>query len=636
MTESDKDIRIALWPTVALFVGLGLCYIGERAVSQEKVRYLVDGVAGLTLLGGLIGRGLMWKGATDDNHRRAESWLLIAYGVVLLGLLEYLGVSEGKNALRESLGKGYERVEAMSAMLWPALLLGGVLTTLFMQLSLQSMTDGFGTAEHVELRRVRYSAAGGLTVALVVIFVFSINYVAAERNTKWDLARFRSTRPSEATRKIVENLGRTVRATIFLPSANEVREQIAPYFEDLKSRSPRFEVEIIDHALEPQKAKELSATGNGLVVLGLVDEKDKTKVSQRELVHVGTTLENAGSALQTFDGDVQKRLLVLTRPGRVAYFTVGHGERNFDRFSGLDQNKEDLRAPVGGLQQLLQGQGYEVKTLGIGQGLAKSVPKDAGIVFLTGPTEHFLAEEVTAIKDYLQGGGHVFLMLDPTSETAATDLAPLLDVAGIKYHPQLLANKEVHWVRTHQPSDVVNLGVLSFSSHASINTLSRASGRAAVVMPKTGWLERGAAAPAGIALDFTMRTPPGTWVETNNNFTKDKDEKEQVFEVAAAASRTVDAKEKKELRMTVLGSVDAASDLVLGNRANLVFVLDSVKWLMGDEAITGEMPTETDQPIVHTKGEDKTWFYLTVFVVPAMILAVGYFFTRQTRRRRSS
>ena len=39
---------------------------------------------------------------------------------------------------------------------------------------------------------------------------------------------------------------------------------------------------------------------------------------------------------------LQKRLLQLSRPGRVVYFTSGHGERSFDA-GALDLMKDDLR-----------------------------------------------------------------------------------------------------------------------------------------------------------------------------------------------------------------------------------------------------------------------------------------------------
>lgn len=637
--REDGAIRVALWPTVALFLGLALLYIGERAIGEPaKYRFAADALGALLLLGGVAGRALAWKGATDASQRRAEGWMLAAGLVMVAALCLYFpfAINGSRESLREALGKGFDRADGLVAVLWPMLILGAGLPALMMQRAMISMTDGHGAAEHIEVQRVRYSAAGGITVALALVFCIGVNYFAADRNVKYDMARFRSTRPSPATVKLVENLSKPIRATIFLPVANEVREQVEPYFADLGKRSPNFTYEVLDHALEPVKAKDLSATGNGLIVLGILgtEEKDKGKVVQKEILNIGLTLEGASSALQTFDGDVQKRLLLLTRPGRVVYFTVGHGERGFDRFSASDIMKEDLRAPIGALQQALLAQGFEVKTLGVGQGLGNKVPGDATLVFVPGPTDHFLPGEVTALTEYLQRGGRIFLSIDPTSEVAATDLQPLLKAAGIKFHPDLLANSEAFFTRTSQAADRANVAVQSFSSHASISTLSRLSGRLAVVMPRAGWMESDGSNPAGVQLDFTLRTPANTWLDANKDFTHDKEEKQQVFQVGAAASRSLGS--GKEWRLIVLSSIEAVTDLGLMHRPNGALVGDGLKWLVGDEAIAAETVQETDQPIVHTRSQDKIWFYLTVFAAPALVLAVGLLYTRQVRRRRAS
>lgn len=641
MTTQDNEhrqlIEVKWWPTAAFVAGLGLLYIGERAIGEPaKYRIAADALAGAAILASFFGRfGALGKN-TDEKARRVERWLLGAMGVALAGLGLYFLFALGREGLRNSLGKGFDRVDGVVAVLWPALIVAGALPLLLMQRALQSMTDGAGRAEHIEQKRVAYSAQSGLTVALVVVFCFSVNFIAGELNKKYDMARFRSTRPSPATQKIVQTLGKPVKATLFLPATNEVREQIEPYFSDLAQQSKQFTYEVLDHALSPKRAAELAATGNGLVVLYTNDEKGNP--ASRETVQIGTTLESASAALARFDGDLQKRLLLITRPGRIAYFTTGHGERGFDRLN-MDLTREDLRAPISGLQQVLQGQGYEVKTLGVGQGLANKVPGDAGIVFIPGPTEHFLPEEVSALNSYLLGGGHIFLMMDTASETAAADLAPLLKSAGLKFHPDLLCNTENFWPRTHQKSDFANIAATSFSSHASMTTLSRASGRVALILPRSGWFERDGAAPTGMQQDFTIRSMPQTFLDANRNFTFEPTagEKERTYELAAVAQKTIgDAKDKKELRLVALGSIDAVTDLVLAHRPNLVMALDSIKWLMGDEAIAADVAQEQDMPIVHTKSEDKGWFYLTVFAAPTLILVGGLLYTRRGRRRRAS
>jgi hypothetical protein len=226
---------------------------------------------------------------------------------------------------------------------------------------------------------------------------------------------------------------------------------------------------------------------------------------------------------------------------------------------------------------------------------------------------------------------------------ANADLAPLLKQVGLKYNSQLLANDETYATRTRQASDKANIVSISFSSHVSVTTLSRAAGRANVILPHCGWFERDGAPPAGVQLDFPLRSMPKTYADANRNFTFDAGtERQQVFEIAAVAQKTVaegtadKAKAKREMRVAVLGSVDAISDLALQNRANGVLAIDTIKWLMQEEAMVGETAQETDTAIVHTKDQDKLWFYSTIVAAPLGILAIGFLYTRRVRRRRAS
>ena len=55
---------------------------------------------------------------------------------------------------------------------------------------------------------------------------------------------------------------------------------------------------------------------------------------------------------------------------------------------------------------------------------------------------------------------------------------------------------------------------------------------------------------------------------------------------------------------------------------------------MGDEAFTGQTSTEADAPVSHTRKQDVIWFYGTIFLGPAVVLAVGVMVTRRTRRKK--
>lgn len=638
-------VQLVAWPTILFFLGLFIIFFSERVLTSDGAQRMFD-LLGFALMAGMLLTLFGRRGAAhDSDERQSYGWMVIDACLVLAGAALYLLFAAKAPAVTEKLsglfGKKYESAKDVVAVLWPTLVLLGGLPLAFIQRSLGTMTDGMGQAEKVELVRVRHSGESALSIVLVVLFCASINYVASDRNKKWDLARFRTTRPSEATRKIVANLSKPLKATLFFANPNEVRELVLPYFEDLQAAGGRLTLDVLDHALEPAKARELGASGNGMVVLGVLDEKNPNQApTQRETINIGVTLEGSQTALSSLDGDVQKKLLQLSRPGRVAYFTTGHGERGFDTGGFFDLQKDDLRAPVGFLRTLLQNQGYEVKTLGVGQGLSNKVPGDAGLVIMAGANEKILPEEVAALSAYLNDGGHLYILLDPTAAATAQDLAPLLKIIGVKYNPTMLANDEVYAVRTQKAADKANIVSTSFSSHVSVTTLSRASGRAGVILPKSGYFERDGATPPGVQLDFTLRSMPKTYGDKNLNFTRDGDEVAQVFDLAAVANKALGdgpaGKGKKELRMALVGSADAVADLALQNRANAVLALDTIKWLMQEEAIVGETVQETDAPIFHTKDQDKIWFYGTIIAAPALVLGLGLLVVRRGQRKRQA
>lgn len=639
--QNPKSIQVVLWPTVLFFVGLFVLFVGERMLTTEGLQKGAATAAMLLLMGGWIGMMSRRSSSKDAIEQRALGYMLISGLTVIVGVIVYLlfnfkaaGLQE---SLRSLLGKSYDRASSLSQVLLPALVLLGSLPLAFIQQAMQKMTDGRGVAEAIEPHRVSFSAQSGLSVALVAIFVAASNYVVTERNTKIDLARFQNTKASETTRKVVQSLVRPIQATLFFPTANEVREQVQPYFDELAKLSPNFQVQVLDHALEPGRAKDLSVSGNGMIVLTQLDEKGKA--GSRETINIGLNIDTARGQLQAFDGDVQKRLLQLSRPGRVVYFTSGHGERSFDA-GALDLVKDDMRLPVGALRTIMANLGYEVRTLSVQNGLAGRLPQDAGLVVIAGPTERFLTEEVGALSTFLDEGGHLLLLLDPTAEQTATDLAPLLKRVGLRFTSQVLCHPERFAVRTHKDNDRENIVSTSFSSHVSVTTLSRNSGRAGVILPKSGFFERESVVPAGVQLDFTLRSMPNTFADVNRNFQLDAGEKSQVFEVAAVAQKMLepgkDGKNKREMRLVALGSADAMSDGLVPWLPNRVLILDSVKWLMQEEAILGEPVQDQDVPIVHTKGQEKLWFWLTTLLMPSLVLGLGLLYTRSVRRRRAS
>ncbi|HEX3854848.1 MAG TPA: Gldg family protein, partial [Polyangiaceae bacterium] len=580
-------------------------------------------------------------------------------------------------------------------VLWISMTAVSLVPMLFAETALWPMRR----AERPESRRVWAAASAGLTLVIAAIYGSLLVFAAGGVPWKADFSYFKTSRPSESTRKIAASLAEPVKVVAFFPDVNEVRNEVASYLRELGSGMPKLEVQVTDRLLAPKLAKELHATQDGVIILA--------RGSVNYTVNLGTDIDAARPKLKTLDRDVKEQLLKLARARLTAYLTVGHGELN-DPSKG---KAEDPAHSAGIARTLLQKQNFTLKDLGLAQGLASEVPDDADVVLVLGPSDPFAPEEINALQRYADRGGHLLISLDPdansvqitspgtpehpaaptASVAAAASAAPaasahpvpapsaatakpkppsekadkpvveapelvppglaaLAGLAQLTYSPTVLANEHSHVRLAFNNSDQTRLVTNSFSSHASVSTLSRNAPAAAVVFFGAGSLERAPGATAKI--DFAVRAPTGTFGDRNKNFVQDKDtEKSNNYNIAAAVSKPIaagvkppapDPKDKKpsekkpetkEMRAFVVADTDAFSDLVLSNvRGNQFFLVDAVRWLVGEESFAGAETSEEDAHIEQTKQQDLSWFYATIFGAPCLVMAAGVVISRRSRR----
>jgi hypothetical protein len=606
------------WILSTLF-GLGLIavFIGERLAGAGSSRVVLTGLgcAAVAVAVGL--RVLRWRGAQGER-RRIEAALL---GLCLLGVgalaLYFAGSELWTRAVGTSLERGWPRLAGALAVLWPALLTLAALPTFLAELAYA----GMARAPKVELGRVRDAILSGAGFTAVLVFTFSAYYVASERDVKWDFSWFRTARAGEVTLNVVRSLDGPVEVSAFFPPANEVREQVMGYLKDLQAASPQLQLSMYDEALEPKRARELGVTGNGTVVIA--------RGGRKELLSMGLELERARGQLRNLDREFQKRLMTVARGRRTVYFTVGHGERGVDRVEPTDH-----RWTVRVMREALGHQNLEVRDLGLADGLATEVPEDAAAVVIAGPTQSFLPEELSALERYLERGGRLLLAVDPDSDA---DFDALLAAYGLRLHRTMLANDQHFVPRTRQRSDRANLVTASYSSHPAVTALGRLGQKAPLILVGSGHLEGLPARPPAVRIDFTVRSVATTFSDVNGNFEHDPDERRGVFDLAAAVSRTFGAEgEPKgaEARLIVFADSDVLADPVMENPANAYLARDGLKWLVGDEELVGEVSSEQDVRIQHTRKQDVAWFYSTVFLAPLLVVGVGMIATRRSGRRR--
>jgi len=638
------------WAAPVYLVGLALLYLGERVIVTEDKLKMAVSVLGVALL--LVGTVVRFLPNFRGTGERASIERLLG-GLSVVGVVGVLFYFASTTTGTDLLGissleaKARGRVESLLLIAWVTLITVSVVPMLFAEAAMFPMRN----ATHLEARRVKAAAASGFALALAAAYSALFVFAASQTKAQADYSYFKTSEPGSSTRKMVESFGEPLKITAFFPDVSDVRGEVAGYLTELTRGVPNVELVVVDRYLDPKLAKELKVFSDGTIVFA---KGDTTKT-----LTVGAEMQTARPKLKTLDKDVQEQLYKLLRSRRVAYLTVGHGEMN----GATNEDKAKGRS-ADILQEILRSQNYQIRNLGLGQGLGKEVPEDAELVVVLGPTEPFAGEELDSLRRYVDRGGHLLLALDADSVTnelggpagqtepaavpAAAPAVPekalddLAKVVGLSYSPVMLANDSQHVRRRANNSDRSLLISNRFSSHASVSTLSRNASRAALIFARTGSLV--AVPNTDLKVDMAVRAMGGTFADVNQNYEYDKDEKKDTYNLAAAVSKALpapasaDAEKKdqpapKEMRAFVVADADSVSDLLMSNFGpNRLLLMDAIRWLGGEDSFAGEVNDEEDVRIEHSKQKDLVWFYSTIVGVPALVLGLGLTVARRARR----
>ncbi|MCK6551257.1 Gldg family protein [Myxococcota bacterium] len=597
-----------IWPTWAVFAGLVALFFGERVFEGDSgTRTALAVVCGLLVAAAIAVRGAAMASAPAEKAPVAKLLFATTLGVgVALALYALIPLvftaDDAKNA---------------RAILWvafPIVLVCAATPLAAMELA----TAPAAFIDRYELRRVKRAFERGLALALLVSVLFVGNFVAARHEAKWDLSYGQKTLASEQTKKAVRELTQPVKVRLFFPKANEVAEVLEVYFDSLKAENPNLSVERLDHALASAVAKDVGVTENGFMTVSWEKAHEK--------VRIGDKLQGARSALRKLDQSFVTALIKVTQQKRTAYFTTGHAER------AASTSDKDQRSPTKMLKKLLEDNQYTVRNLGLAEGLADGIPKDASMVFIMGPEKPFSEAELASLNAAADRGARILVALE--GERDGDALKAFLEPLGLRFEKTILANERTNVPLTRTEADRTLIWSNRYSSHESVTTMTR-SAKLATVFGRTGYLVKADKTPEKLKVDMVLTSVDDTFADLNGNlaFDKDTEKKSPPYGLAAAVTKTsTTGKKNDETRIFVIADTDVFADDLLRFEGNVNLLADIVYWLRASDAPVVPTTSSEDKQIVHKKEEDALWFWMTTVGVPALVLAGGFFGTKRRRR----
>lgn len=641
------------WASLLFGFGLVCILVGERFFGHlGAVRILFTGLLGLVLVGGVTALRAWTMLASTGNRRKIERAFLICHAGTLVALLLYL-FTTGWGL--EALGiKSVDRWTGAITVIYAVLLLASVVPVILIEFALGSaLRDRIDLQEGgdagLDYYRVRDVGWSGLTLAFAASLLFVTCNVARERNVTRDVSYFKTSAPGESTLNIVGASTDPIHVHLFFPDTNEVKDQVLTYFDALKSTTGKITIESHDRLVDTALATKYKVGKEGVIVLARgADDKEKFYSIEidTDIVKARRPSGGSGGKLRNLDREVNALLMKLVRDKRKAYLTIGHGELNSFETVPLEKKGgaiQERRITI--MRRRLSELNYEVKDLTLME-LATDIPDDATIVFMLAPSAPLQKQEWDTLERYLDRGGRLFVALDPEGEPSLGSLEGRL---GVRLLPGRLTDDKVHARQTGTIADRRAVMTTQFSAHSSTTSLSRAGSGALMPLIESGALEEIPFTSKGEApkKTITVRSMDSSWLDLgDNNFAFDKEtEKRQRWNIGAAIEGPK-VGGKDGFRALVYADVDLFRDFSGRDSLNrpaigLVsggLIDDSIRWLGGEELFAGEVISEDDKKIEHTKNQDALWFTITCLGVPLLVLGLGLFGTmnRRSGRKRKS
>jgi ABC-type uncharacterized transport system involved in gliding motility auxiliary subunit len=491
----------------------------------------------------------------------------------------------------------------------------------------------------------RAAEASTLSVAvlLVAALLGMVNYLGWKYHKRFDWTASEIYSLSDKSTQILAALDRDVEIMIFMQPNDELYPPVKELLARYEAASPRITVREVDPSRNLAQAQELVDRYqiDALNVILFESEGERRLVETKDLADYDYSGMQFGQAprMTGFNGEQSftSALLELTETERPkVVFTTGHGETQLNDFASTG---------LSGARELLERDNFEVESWSsLGQA---SVPAGVRLVVIAGPTSNFIEPELDVLASFLEDGGRLMVMIDPTLSPGGglveTGLESFLGRYGVTVGEDIVVDPANPLPFFGADTIFVN----SYGSHSITRPLEQAELPTILPLARSVGLADGI---EGYETAKLLETSAEGWGETDlsNLGAVQRDAEDLAGPVSLAVAveaqpgetpdspadggEEVEKDEDRGLRMVVVGDATFATNAQLRNIGNLTLLSNALNWLAEREALVA-IPAKTPESVrlSLTSGEMRGIFWFVVLGLPALVVAAGLYVGRRRR-----
>lgn len=430
-------------------------------------------------------------------------------------------------------------------------------------------------------------------LVVVIAILAAINVLASRHDKSWDLTKNQSNSLSPESAKVVAGLTRPLHILYFDRSDSFAAAR--QFFSRYQRDSGEVQVQYIDPDRHPDQARQYKIQTYGTIVLQSGGNQQTVNTMAEQDVTNGI-------------------VRVLKGARKTIYFAEGEGERDPD---------DSGRSGYSTLKTALEAENFTVKKLVLAQ--TPAVPADCAVLIVAGPEHPFAAPEVTAIQNYLNGGGSAFFLLNPQSAGPLVDylqtglnvkLTPdvVVDTSGIG---QLFGASELMPIVAH------------YDSHPITATMNET----ATMFPFARTVEPGSVPGSKAVVSPLFETTAQALAATNftgGQVRVDVSDRRGPLTLGVAGTLPTtsaapgNAGDSTEARYVVYGSPDFVANSVIAFNGNRDLFLNTMDWLaVQQNFITIRPKTATSAPINLSAAAMRSVLLIFLVGLPGLVVIIG-------------
>ena len=464
-------------------------------------------------------------------------------------------------------------------------------------------------------RAGKYGSSAILSALLGILILGFLGFLSTRYSHRFDVSEAGVHTMAPQTTELIESLEENVSITAFFT------ESEAPPIRDILDRyayaSERIDLRFIDPNAAPGLVDELGLTTEDLA---------------RGIVRLSLESGDAISLSEFSEPDVTNALRRLAKnTGKKVYFLEGHNEREIEPPPDGEETFAAGPDTFGRAADALRNETYQVESLLLAR--EADVPADASTLIIAGPTRPLMPAELEAVRRYVEGGGALFVAIDPRSQTNLFEL--LLDWGVVL------------------GDDVIVDHALAVYGQATTPIAGEYDGRHPITAP----LREPTLFPVARSVEFDVeagldystlvKTGNDSWAERDLDAWRDSgraeydsDDLDGPVPVAIAGVPRIESAEGEPAatagRIVVFGDSDFATNEFFDALRNRDLFINSVNWLAGDiEQITLRPNISRASSFQMSQDQFRRIQYLSLFVLPEAIAIFGvvvWWFRRKAAR----